>query len=443
MDHVLTARALFGTIMGFHIIFATLGVGIPLMVLSAELLYQKTKDRDYALMANRWTKTFAVLLGVAIPTGTIAGVTLTLLWPGFMEVIGKVMALPFQIEIYAFFVEALFMSIYVYAADRISRGMRILSVMMVAFGAAASAILITNVHAFEGTPTGFRIVNGQIVDVDPWAAFFNPSFFVTAGHVVLSAFMTGAFAVASVAAFKMISERDNKRVYQFHRKALMLTLAVGGSFSLLTALNGHDSAQHLHVYQPEKLAAAEGLFETQAYAPLAIGGYTDRETKEVKFAIEVPWALSFLAGNRFDTVVKGLNDYPEEEWPPLFIHTLFNAMVGIGSLLILLSMIGFGWNKILKRQTFPRWMMWLFVATGPLSMLGIEFGWIFACTGRQPWVIYHMMKTEQAVTATPLGILFAMFSLVYLILGISVVAVLLFYFKRHPVRNELEDHAIA
>lgn len=443
MDHVLTARSLFGTTMGFHIIYATLGVGLPLMVLFAELLYQKTKDRDYAVMANRWTRTMAVLLGVAIPTGTIAGVQLTLLWPGFMEVIGKVMALPFQIEIYAFFVEALFMSIYVYAADRISPGMRILSVTMVALGAAASAILITNVHAFQGTPAGFRIENGEIVDVNPWAAFFNPSFFVTATHVVLSAFMTGAFAIASVAAFKMMRERAKQRVYQLHKKALMLSLAVGGIFSLLTAFNGHAAAQHLHHYQPEKLAAAEGLFETQAYAPLAVGGFTDRETKEVKFALHIPWALSFLAGNSFDTVVVGLDEFPEEEWPPLFVHTLFNGMVGIGSLLILLSMIGFAWNKIWKKPHFPRWLMWLFVATGPLAILGIEFGWIFACTGRQPWVIYRTLKTGEVVTTTPLGTLFILFALVYVLLTIAVVAVLLYYFRRHPLEDALKDGAKA
>jgi cytochrome d ubiquinol oxidase subunit I len=190
MDHLVTARSMFGLNMGVHIIFATLGVGIPLMILLAEILYYKTKDKDYELMAQRWTKGAAVLLGVAIPTGTIAGVQLALLWPGFMEIVGKVMALPFQIEIYAFFIEALFLSIYVYAADRISRKMRIISLILVAIGALASAVLITNVHAFEGTPAGFRILNGEIVSVDPWAAFFNPSFFVTSGHVAVSAYTT-------------------------------------------------------------------------------------------------------------------------------------------------------------------------------------------------------------------------------------------------------------
>ena len=204
MDNVLIARSLFGTTMAFHIIFATIGVGLPLMILTAELIYQKTKNYEYVVMAKRWTKAFAVLLGVGIPTGTIAGVQLSLLWPGFMEVIGRVMPLPFQIEIYAFFIEALFMSIYVYAAERISPWLRVLSLILFALGALTSAVLITNVHAFQGTPAGFRYENGQIVDIDPWAAFFNPGFAVTALHVAVSAYVVGAFIVASVSAFKML-----------------------------------------------------------------------------------------------------------------------------------------------------------------------------------------------------------------------------------------------
>ncbi|WP_409251745.1 cytochrome ubiquinol oxidase subunit I [Bacillus sp. SCS-153A] len=438
MDDLVIARSMFGTTMGFHIIFATLGVAIPMMILIAELLYQKTKDREYEIMGKRWTKAFAVLLGVGIPSGTIAGVQLSLLWPGFMEVVGRVMALPFQIEIYAFFVEALFMSIYVYAANRIAPWMRILSLTLVVIGGLASAVLITNVHAFEGTPAGFRMVNGEIVDVDPWKAFFNPSFFVTAGHVALSAYVTGGFVIASVAAYKMLRADFGSRVYKFHRKALMLGLLVGGIFAFFTAINGHESAQMLHEYQPEKLAAAEGLFETQRYAPLAIGGFTDRETQEVKWGIEIPWALSFLAGDSFETEVIGLNDFPEEYWPPLFVHTLFNAMVGIGTLLILLGLIAYVWNKLLKKDRFPKWMMWLFVAGGPLSILAIEFGWIFACTGRQPWTIYRMLSTEDSVTTTGnLATLFVAFTSVYVVLGIAVVSVLLYYFRRHPAEDDL------
>ncbi|WP_338453091.1 cytochrome ubiquinol oxidase subunit I [Niallia oryzisoli] len=439
MDDLIIERSMFGTTMAFHIIFATIGVGLPFMILMAELMYQKTKDFQYAVMAKRWTKAFAVLLGVGIPTGTIAGVQLSLLWPGFMEVIGRVMALPFQIEIYAFFIEALFMSIYVYAADRIPPWMRIVSLTLVAIGALGSAVLITNVHAFEGTPAGFRIENGAIVDVDPWKAFFNPSFFVTAGHVALSAYTTGAFVVASVAAYKMLKNKVGSKLYLFHKKALMLSVVIGGIFSLLTALNGHESAQYLHEYQPEKLAAAEGLFETQTHAPLAIGGFTDRETQEVKWAIEIPWALSFLAGNSFDTKVIGLNDFPEEWWPPLFIHTLFNVMVGIGSLLILLAVLTIFWSKWLKKPHFPKLLMWLLVLSGPLAVIAIESGWIFACTGRQPWTIYHILSTaDSATTAGNLGVLFTFFIIVYIILAASVLFVLLYYFKRNPIEDDLQ-----
>jgi len=432
------ARSLFGTTMGFHIIFATIGVGLPFMILTAELIYQKTKDIEYVVMAKRWTKAFAVLLGVGIPTGTIAGTQLSLLWPGFMRVIGIVMALPFQIEIYAFFIEALFMSIYVYAAERIAPWMRVSSLVLVVIGAMGSAVLITNVHAFEGTPAGFRVVNGKIVDVNPWVAFFNPSFFVNAGHVAFSAYTTGAFVVATVSAYKMLKSDFSSRVFQFHRKALMLSLVIGGIFSLLTALNGHETAQSLHKHQPEKLAAAEGLFETQSYAPLSIGGFTDRETQEVKWGIEVPWALSFLAGNRFDTVVKGLNDFPEDEWPPLFIHTLFNGMVAIGSLLILISLLGVFWKRMFKKEHLPKLLMWLYVASGPLAVLSIEFGWIFACTGRQPWTIYRVLSTKDSVTtASNLGVLFILFTAVYIILALSVIFVLRYYFKKNKVEDDL------
>ncbi|MCE4051257.1 MULTISPECIES: cytochrome ubiquinol oxidase subunit I [Bacillaceae] len=438
MDHLVTARSMFGMTMGFHIIFATIGVGLPLMMLVAEILYQRKKDLDYVIMAKRWTKTFGILLGVGIPTGTIAGLQLSLLWPGFMKVIGEVMALPFQIEIYAFFIEALFMSIYVYAAERIPPWARISSLILVAIGALASAILITNVHAFEGTPQGFRMEDGQITDVDPWKAFFNPTFFVSAGHVAMSAYTTGAFVVAAVSAFKMLKQPFGSRIFQFHQKALILSISVGAVFSLLTALNGHESAQKLYEYQPEKLAAAEGLFETQSHAPLAIGGFTDKENREITGAIEIPWALSFLAGNSFDTVVTGLNDFPEEYWPPLYVHTLFNAMVGIGSFLILLSFASLAWKFLLKKERFPKFIMWIFVASGPLAIASIEFGWIFACTGRQPWTIYRQLSTADSVTTSGnLPLLFFSFMIVYIILGVTVALVLIYYFRKNTVLKDL------
>lgn len=440
MDSLTMARSLFGTSMAFHIIFATLGVGIPLMIVFAEILYHVKKDRDYAILARRWTKGFAILLGVAIPSGTIVGVMISLLWPGFMTIVQQVIALPFQIEIFAFFLESLFMAIYVYAADRLTPFMRIVSVIFIAFGAGASAVLITDAHAWMNTPAGFRIDEaGNVVDVDLWAAVFNPGIFITAQHVLSTAYMTGAFAVVSVAAWKLLKRGKSAHEMNYHRKALFLGLLFGGVMSLLTAFNGHATAQYLHRYLPEKLAAAEGLFETQSHAPLAIGGFVVPATQRVVGGIEIEGVLSFLAGNSFDTVVRGLNDFPVEDWPPLFIHTLFNLMVFIGTLLIVLSFGALFWRFLFKKA-YPRWLLGVLVTAFPLSMLGIETGWIFSCTGRQPWIIYHVQRTGEAVLESQsIGFLFFLFLSIYVLLLVATVLVMSIYFKRHPVQKDLES----
>jgi cytochrome d ubiquinol oxidase subunit I len=447
VDTVTLARAFFGTTLAFHIIFATLGIGLSAMVFLSELLHKWKNDNDYAVMAKRWTKTVAILLGVAIPSGTIVGVQLSLLWPGFMKIVGQVISVPFQIEIFAFFLEGLALSIYVYAADRLRPSMRVLSVFLVAVGATASAVLITSANAWMNTPAGFDMrPDGTIYHVDPWKAFLNPSFFDAAYHVVVSALMTGAFAIVSVAAYRILKARKEDPEVDFHHKALFLSLAVAFLMSFITAMSGHGSAQNLHKYSPEKLAAAEGLFATQRYAPLAVGGYVDPETHEVKYGIEIPYLLSFLAGNRFDTEVKGLSEFPPETWPPFYTHTLFNLMVGIGMLLLLLAAVALAyWRKYVrkKEKSYPKWLLWCLVFSGPLSMLGIETGWIFSCSGRQPWTIYGYQTTAEAATrAENLGILFVLFTFVYIMLGVMVTIVLKAYFKRNPLHRDLEKFAL-
>ncbi|RED64873.1 cytochrome ubiquinol oxidase subunit I [Cohnella lupini] len=437
MDSVVMARALFGSSMAFHIIFATLGVGVPLMIVFAEIFAGITKNSDYSLMAKRWTKAQAILLGVAIPSGTIVGVMLSMLWPGFMEIMGQVIAVPFQVEIWAFFLEALFMSIYIYAADRLSRKLRILSVIMVSFGSASSAVLITNVHAWMNTPRGFKLADGKVTDVHPLQAIFNPSFAVTAIHVVASAFMTGAFCVGSIAAYKLLKKGKSEREREYHRRSLYLALIVGLVCSMATAINGHFTAQMLHHYLPLKLAAAEGLFETGPHAALEIFGSTSLEKQEVVGGITIPSALSFLATDRFDGVVRGLNDYPRELWPPLYIHTLFNLMVIIGGFLVALSFGALFYRLVLKRP-YPRWLLAVLVAGGPLSLIGIETGWIFSCTGRQPWVISGVQKTADAATLSDnIGVLFGLFIGLYVLLMILTITVMRYYFKRKPVAREL------
>ncbi|KHF41320.1 cytochrome ubiquinol oxidase subunit I [Halalkalibacter okhensis] len=441
MDNVMLARMIFGTSIAFHIIFATLGVGITLMILVAEIMRIIRKDEDYGTLAKRWTKGVAILLGVAIPSGTIVAVMLSLLWPGFMEIVGQVIALPFQVEIFAFFLEALFLSIYIYAADRLSPTMRIVSVFFVALGATASAVLITNAHAWMNTPRGFDLVNGQVANVNPLAAVNNPSFYVTSLHVVGSAYMTGAFVLASVAAYKLFRGGLTEREVTYHRKGLTLSLAIGLIMSVYTMNNGHDTAIMLHEHIPVKLAAAEGLFETQANAPLAIMGTPDPEAGRVVGGIEIPGMLSWLATGSTDGVVRGLYDYPQDEWPPLFVHTLFNVMVGIGSALFGLAVI-FWALWFFRRKTnkpYPKWLLAGLVASGPLAMIGIETGWIFSCTGRQPWTIYGIQRTSEAATNSGnLGMLFFLFVSLYVVLLVLTGLVMHYYFNRNPVSKELQ-----
>ncbi|RWZ52218.1 cytochrome ubiquinol oxidase subunit I [Halobacillus fulvus] len=438
MDVVVMARALFGSSLGFHIIYATIGVGLPVMIIIAEVLYFIKKDSDYALMARRWTKGFAILLAVSIASGTIVGVMISLLFPNFMEIVGQVIALPFQMEIFAFLIEAVFMSIYLYARDRLPPSLRIISIVSVALGATASAILITDVHAWMNTPAGFRITpDGDVTDINVWAAVFNPSFGVTAIHVTLSAYMTVAFLVASIAALRLLKKNLSQKERQYHKKALTIALYFGAITSLATAINGHETAQMLHEYNPRKLAAAEGLFETTTHASLSIGGYTSLEDQRVKYAIEIPYALSFLAGDRFDTEVMGLNEWPEELWPPLYVHILFNVMVGIGSVLIVVSLFALFYKHILKKE-FPPWLLALFVAGGPLALLAIEAGWCFSCIGRQPWTITDVLRTGEAATKSgSVGFLFALFLTLYVTLLFVTGFVMRSYFKRNPVSKDL------
>ncbi|GAF15520.1 cytochrome d ubiquinol oxidase subunit I [Bacillus sp. JCM 19045] len=443
MDNVLLSRMLFGTSMAFHIIFATLTVGISLMIFFSEIMRVIRKDNDYAVLAKRLTKGLAILLGVAIPTGTIVAVMLSLLWPGFMEVVGQVIALPFQIEIFAFFLESLFLAIYVYAADRLTTTMRIVSSFFIAFGAVASAVLITSAHSWMNTPQGFDVVNGEITNVDPLAAALSTSFWSTSLHVVSTAYMTGAFVLVAVAAFKLFKPSLTKRERNYHHKGLILTLVFAFLMSLWTGLTGHDTTVMLYEEIPIKLAAAEGLFETQSNAPLTLFGVPSPEANEVIGGLEIPGMLSWLATYSTDAVIQGLNDFPQENWPPLIVHTLFNVMVFIGGGLIGISGIGLLYWFIKRKQEdfrFPKWLLAAFVASGPLAMIGIETGWIFSCTGRQPWTIFDVQRTADAATTSGnLGIIFFLFAVLYAVLLVITSLVLYFYFKRNPLSQDMSS----
>lgn len=298
-----------------------------------------------------------------------------------------------------------------------------------------SAFFITTVNSFMNAPQGFTMVDGTITSIQPLAAMFNPATPTKVSHVLSSAYMTSAFLLASITAFQMYK---GKR-HDYQKKALHLTLAVAMIFSVVTALVGDLSGKYLAEYQPEKLAAAEWHFETSGNAPLILFGYLD-ENMEVQNAIEMPFALSILAYSTPGAEVIGLDQFPEDELPPLYIHYLFDLMVTIGILLTILSMAYFLFNKWKPGWVYHKSFLGFLIASGPLALLAIEIGWVFAEVGRQPWILRGYMKTIEGVTtADGVNVLFFGFLLLYTLLGIGTVIVLRRLFKNNPPEKEIKQ----
>ncbi len=434
-DSVFWSRALTELTLTFHIIFATLGVGVPLIILIAQYIGYKKNDIHYTMMARRWARGFTITVAVGVVTGTIIGLQLSLLWPNFMEMAGRVIALPLFMETFAFFFEAIFLGIYLYTWDRFKNPKHhMLLLIPVAIGASMSALFITIVNAFMNSPRGFEIVNGKLMNIEPFWAMFTPAMPTKVGHVLVSSFMTVAFIFAAIAAYKLLRGED----HVYHKKALALTMKLGLIFSIATAAVGDFSAKYLAEYQPEKLAAAEWHFETEAGADLILFGILD--DGEVKYEIRIPKLLSFLSFYDFNAEVIGLDQYPEDLHPPYSVHYLFNIMVSIGMFMIFISFVYVvaKWRK--WNFVDSRWFRWVIVLGGPLSVVAIETGWWYAELGRQPWILYGLMRTsEGATTSGGVEYLFIAFAIVYIVLGIGSVVVLRRMFKNNPIEKELSS----
>jgi cytochrome d ubiquinol oxidase subunit I len=437
-DPVLFSRVLTELTLTFHIIYATIGVGVPLMIAIAQWVGIRKNDEHYILLARRWTRGFVVTVAVGVVTGTAIGLQLSLLWPNFMQLAGQVISLPLFMETFAFFLEAIFLGIYLYTWDRFENQKKhLLLLIPVAIGSSASAMFITMVNAFMNTPQGFELKNGVITNIEPLVAMFNPATPTKVAHVLATAYMTCAFVLASIAAWHLM--RGNRHIY--HKKALYLTMKTALIFSLVSALVGDLSGKFLAEYQPEKLAAAEWHFETSTHAPLVLFGMLD-ENNNIKNALIIPNALSILAHNHPAAEVKGLNEFPKEETPPLYIHYLFDLMVTLGVFLTVVAAV-YWLGKIFKwKFVAKKWFFGLLVASGPLSMLAIEAGWYLAEVGRQPWILRGYMKTAEAATSSAhVDTMLILFSILYLILGIASAAVLINMFRKNPVERELAERS--
>jgi cytochrome d ubiquinol oxidase subunit I len=428
MTNFFFARSQMAMSLAFHIIFAALGIGMPLLMAIAEGMHLRTSKPVYLELSRRWSRGTAVLFAVGAVSGTVLSFELGLLWPGFMEKAGAIIGMPFSLEGFAFFTEAIFIGVYLYGWNRLSPLTHWLSGLIVAVSGIFSGLFVVTANAWMNAPAGFKMVDGGITDIDPLAAMLNPASFHEVLHMTLAAFVATGFAVAAVHAFFLLRDRNSL----FHRSALGIALAVSCISIPLQILSGDYSARAVGRLQPAKLAAMEAHYRTQTGAPLLIGGIPNDQTRTTDYAISIPRGLSLLLADNPDARVVGLEEFPQTNWPNVrIVHWSFDLMVAAGmAMLALAAWSGWCWWKRRPLASHPR-LLCAVVAAGPLGFVAIEAGWIVTEVGRQPWIIYGVMRTENAVTPMP-GIVapFVIFTALYIFL-----AFIVFFLLRRQFRE--------
>jgi cytochrome d ubiquinol oxidase subunit I len=442
MSDLLAARTQMALSLGFHIIFAEIGIAMPLLMVLAEWRWRRTGDVVYLQLAKRWAKGSAVLFAVGAVSGTVLSFELGLLWPHFMKFAGPIVGIPFSLEGFAFFTEAIFLGVYLYGWEKIPARAHLLAGVIVAASGAASAIFVVMVNAWMNTPTGFTLENGSITSIDPIAGMLNPSTLHQAIHMLIAAYAATGLAVAGIHAAILLHAHWHHRApsevarhpepngaalssFRFHRHALVLALAVGAPAAILQPVSGDQAARSVARWQPVKLAALEGNFKTERGAPLRIGGWPDERARVTRYAIEIPYGLSLLAFHDPDARVIGLEHFAPEYWPPVIpVHLAFQLMVGLGTAMAIVSIWAI---VVLFRRPDAlaehRALLRALAIVTPFGFLATEAGWAVTEIGRQPWVVNGVIRTADAVTPmTGLAVPMALFTLLYL--GLSAVVVL-------------------
>jgi cytochrome d ubiquinol oxidase subunit I len=434
MSDLLAARSQMAMSLAFHIVFAVVGIGMPVLMVLAERRWQKTGDPLCLELAKRWSKGTAILFAVGAVSGTVLSFELGLLWPDFMAAAGPIIGMPFSLEGFAFFTEAIFLGVYLYGWDRISRPAHLWAGILVAVSGAASGVFVVIANAWMNAPTGFDLVDGRITNIDPIAGMMNPMALPQTIHMTLAAYTATGFAVAGIHAFLLLFDRENS----FHRRALSLALLVGAPAAILQPISGDRSAKAVARVQPAKLAAMEALFETRTRAPLLVGGWPDMDRGDVDYAVRIPGGLSFLAFGDTDAEVKGLREFPRDQWPHVpIVHTAFQIMVALGSYLALLS-LWIAWAAWRRHDIgSDRRLLAAIALAAPMGFIAIEAGWTVTEVGRQPWIIYGVMRTADAVTPMP-GLIypFVVFTVLYCFLGAIVAWLLYRQILRSPRGDE-------
>jgi len=432
LDAVLLSRLQFAITVGFHFIFPPITIGLAWLLVLVEWAGWRKNDPESVRLGRFFAKLLALTFTMGVATGIVMEFQFGTNWAEYSKFVGDIFGAPLAAEgVFAFFLESTFLGLYLFGRGKVSKGMHWFSCLMVAVGATLSAFWILVANSWQQTPTGYVVRNGRAELVNFFEAVFSPSMIPRFLHTMNAALLTGSFFMAGVAAALLLKDKDNKVARKALRLALVAGLFAGGLEIFPT---GHYHAQQVAQTQPEKLAAFEGLFEGQTHAPLTLAGIPT-ETRLIG-AVKAPGLLSLLAFNRMDAYVKGLNEFVPEDRPSVVISfTTFHAMVGLGTLFVLMLLWGaFQWYR--GRLWDDRLFLKGLVAAIPLPVLACELGWITAEVGRQPWIVYHVLRTKDAVsTAVSAGeVLFSivLFGAIYVLLGALYVYLLVREVQRGP-----------
>ncbi len=427
MTSDVAARASLASSLAFHIVFAAVGIGLPVMFCIAEGIGLRRRDTVWYTLARRWSRAAGILFIVGAVSGTALSFEFGLLWPRFMAFGSSIFGLMFTLEGFCFFLEAIFLGLYLYGWDRLSpRTHWLVSIPVVITGALASQFILA-VNSWMNTPTGFQLVNGKPVNIAPIAAMFNPMAPSQATHMLVAAYQVTGFSVAAVYAVGLLRGRHDA----YHRRGVLLGMILATVMIIPQAIAGSWIGEALARNQPEKLASIEGLFHSTAHAPLVLFGWVNTSTQQIYFGIPIPSMLSFLSFNHFDATVTGMDAYAQSTWPgPVLVpiaHIAFDTMATLGGLFLLVPLVfWFAYWRQKKAVPTNRWLLWVLIVCCPLVFVALEAGWVAAELGRQPWIIYNIMRTSDGVTTNPgSAVFFFVFLAIYLALGTATVALLL------------------
>lgn len=426
----MAARSQMALSLGFHIVFSCIGMVMPFFMAVSHFLWLRTGNPVYQNVTKAWSKGVAIFFATGAVSGTVLSFELGLLWPTFMKHAGPIFGMPFSLEGTAFFIEAIALGFFLYGWNRFNRWFHWFTGVVVGISGLLSGILVVAANAWMNSPAGFDLIDGKYTNIDPIKAMFNPAWFSQALHMSVAAFAATGFAVAGVHAL-MILRKQN---INFHMRAFKIAAIFGVVAAILQPLSGDISAKMVAKRQPAKLAAMEAHFETKSYSPLIIGGIPDVKNKKVNYAIELPGMLSFMIHDDFKTPVKGLDQIPIKDQPPIAVtHFAFQIMVALGMLMMGLGVIYL--IALWKKNTWfdKRWFLKLFILATPIGFIAVEAGWTVTEVGRQPWIIQGVMRTADAVTPMPgISYSFYLFTAVYFTLSLAVIFLLYRQIKMVP-----------